>query len=93
MPAHAVTFTAQWRSDGSDPDPQPPTPTTKYTVTYALGGGTGTVPTETDKEAGAKFDLASGDGLTKENHTFDGWSRRHDEVRGGRRNIQCLRAT
>ena len=51
-----------------------PTPPVKYTVTYALGGGTGTVPTETDKEAGAKFDLASGDGLTKENHTFDGWS-------------------
>ncbi|MBQ9295999.1 MAG: InlB B-repeat-containing protein [Paludibacteraceae bacterium] len=33
---------------------------TKYTVTYDLNGGSGTTPTETDKAAGAKFNLHNG---------------------------------
>ncbi len=71
MPAKNVTFTAVWKADGQTPDPQPPA---TYTVTYALDGGSGTLPTETAKEAGEKFALASGDGLTKDKHSFDGWS-------------------
>lgn len=49
-------------------------PAQKYTVTYNLGGGTGTLPTETEKSAGEKFNLAAATGLTNGDKTFDGWS-------------------
>ena len=49
-------------------------PAQKYTVTYDLGGGTGALPTEADKAAGEKFNLAASTGLTNGDKTFDGWS-------------------
>ena len=64
MPAHAVTFTAQWKENDA----------VEFTVTYSLNGGIGTLPTESNKTEGEKFDLASATGLSKEHHTFDGWS-------------------
>lgn len=54
---------------------EPNADTTAYAVTYALGeGATGTVPTETDKVAGTKFNLAAATGLTNGDKVFDGWS-------------------
>lgn len=44
-----------------------------YTVTYSLNDGTGTLPTETDKKAGAKFDLAPSTGFSNGDKVFDGW--------------------
>lgn len=68
MPAHAVTFTAQWKENaGGEGD-------VTFTVTYSLNGGVGTLPTETNKKEGEKFTLASATGLSKEDHTFDGWN-------------------
>ena len=64
MPAHAVTFTAQWKENEGN---------VEFKVTYSLNGGVGTLPTETNKKEGEKFTLASATGLTKENYTFDGW--------------------
>ncbi|WP_438848641.1 InlB B-repeat-containing protein [Anaerocaecibacter muris] len=67
MPAHAVTFTAQWKENaGGEGD-------VTFTVTYSLNGGVGTLPTETNKKEGEKFTLASATGLSKENYTFDSW--------------------
>lgn len=53
--------------------PAAPTEPVKYAVSYALNGGEGTLPTETNKKEGEKFTLASSSGLSKEDHTFDGW--------------------
>ncbi len=64
MPAHAVTFTAQWKENEGN---------VEFKVTYSLNGGVGTLPTETNKKEGEKFTLASATGLSKEDHTFDGW--------------------
>ncbi len=64
MPAHAVTFTAQWKENEGN---------VEFKVTYSLNGGVGTLPTETNKREGEKFTLASATGLTKENYTFYGW--------------------
>ncbi len=57
-------------NDGNNNTNEPVT----YAVTYSLNGGSGTLPTEGNKEAGEKFNLAASTGLTKEDHTFDGWS-------------------
>ncbi len=65
MPAHAVTFTAQWKENEGK---------VEFKVTYSLNGGVGTLPTETNKKEGEKFTLASATGLSKEDHTFDGWN-------------------
>ena len=65
MPAHAVTFTAQWKENEGN---------VEFKVTYSLNGGVGTLPTETNKKEGEKFTLASATGLSKEDHTFDGWN-------------------
>ena len=43
-----TTLTAQWGAV-----------VTKYSVSYSLNGATGTAPTETDKAAGAEFNLAA----------------------------------
>ena len=64
MPAHAITFTAQWKENEGN---------VEFKVTYSLNGGVGTLPTETNKKEGEKFTLAAATGLTKEDHTFDGW--------------------
>ncbi len=64
MPAHAVTFTAQWKENEGK---------VEFKVTYSLNGGVGTLPTETNKKEGEKFTLASATGLSKEDYTFDGW--------------------
>ena len=56
---------------GGDENPSEPV---KYAVSYALNGGSGTLPTESNKAAGEKFELAAATGLSKDDHTFDGWS-------------------
>ncbi|MDE6294146.1 MAG: InlB B-repeat-containing protein, partial [Clostridiales bacterium] len=66
MPTKAVTFTAQWEDTSCIP--------VTYTVTYDLNGGTGKVPTESNKEKGEKFKLASADGLKNGDLYFYGWS-------------------
>ena len=65
-PAHAVTLTAQWEKIAT------------YTVTYSLGNcdgtsyaGTTKLPTESEKIAGAKFNLAAAP--VWEGYTFLGW--------------------
>ncbi|MDE6201345.1 MAG: InlB B-repeat-containing protein [Clostridiales bacterium] len=66
MPSNAVTFTAQWGSNGDDP--------VTYSVTYNLNGGTGETPAQSYKGANEKFNLASADGISYEGKEFDGWS-------------------
>lgn len=65
MPAHNVTFTAQWNPEIGE---------VTYSVTYDLNGGKGTTPTEENKAEGATFKLASSDGLSKDGFIFGGWS-------------------
>ena len=52
-----------------------PAPATTYSVTYNLNGGGGTTPTETAKEAGAKFNLHNGttDITAPTNKKFSKW--------------------
>jgi len=46
-----------------------------YTVTYDLNGGTGTTPTETNKESGATFTVATTTGITAPTGTrFKEWN-------------------
>lgn len=46
-----------------------------YTVTYHANSGTGTEPVDSNAyEPGSLVTLASGSGLAKENHRFEGWT-------------------
>lgn len=47
-------------------------PVKYYTVEYDVNGGTGNIDTESRYE-GELFDIASGDGLTKNGYNFGGW--------------------
>lgn len=58
-PAANTTLYAQWAK--------------VYTVTYNLNGATGTTPTETAKNAGAIFQLASLGDIANTGFTFAGW--------------------
>ena len=52
-----------------------------YTVTYNAGEGSGTVPTETDKDPGAKFNLGSASGLSHDGgKSFLGWKDQDDNT-------------
>ena len=50
----------------------PPTPIL-YSVIYDLNGGTGVTPTESDKEAGVTFTVATDEGFEREGYIFLGW--------------------
>ena len=66
MPAHDVTFTAMWKSNGE---------ITTYTVTYSAGeGAIGTAPEGGEYEEGETFELPESTGLSKEEYTFDKWN-------------------
>ncbi len=74
MPAHAVTFTAQWEKEEPEPEPKP-----TYAVTYSLGecegvayAGGSVLPTEAEKKEGEKFALAAAPEW--EGYTFQGWN-------------------
>lgn len=70
----ALAFGAVAVGCGEDETPETPETPKLYTITYNINGGTGTTPTETDKAAGAKFNLAASTGFSKTQYDFDGWS-------------------
>ena len=62
MPAHAVTFTAQWTQD-------------QYTISFTGGSGTtGAAPAAMQRAAGETISLPTAGTLAKAGYIFDGWS-------------------
>ncbi len=49
-----------------------------YTLTYSANGGTGTVTEATAYDEGTEVAVASGDGLTLDGYTFNGWNTASD---------------
>jgi len=52
--------------------------TEQYTVTFHANGGTGTVPEAQTVNVGTGITLPSGDGLTMDNYSFEGWNTNSD---------------